>query len=280
MRKKILLPTDFSENSWNAIVYAITMYKNVRCDFYILNVFFTTGYALESMMIPEPGEKVYEAEREKSESGLARILERLVDITDNPNHEFYLLSEFNSVLEAIKNTVAKKDIEMIVMGTKGDSDITNLIYGSNTVDIMERVTDCPVLAIPNSARYRSPKEIVFPTNYRTSFKRKEFQHLIEIIKMSNAVLKVLYVAEDDELSAEQLQNKELLEQSLEGLPYSFHNLHHPDVKSGLNCFVESRGSDLVTFVNHKHGFFEGLFSKPLVKDLGYRSKVPVLTLHG
>ena len=34
----ILLPTDFSSNSWNAILYAIEFYKTVECNFYILNV--------------------------------------------------------------------------------------------------------------------------------------------------------------------------------------------------------------------------------------------------
>ena len=36
--KNILIPTDFSENSWNAIRYALKLYKKTRCSFHILHV--------------------------------------------------------------------------------------------------------------------------------------------------------------------------------------------------------------------------------------------------
>ena len=36
--KNILLPTDFSENSWNAIKYAISFFKNQDCNFYLLHI--------------------------------------------------------------------------------------------------------------------------------------------------------------------------------------------------------------------------------------------------
>ena len=36
--KTILLPTDFSDNSWNAIEYALNFYKELNCNFYLLHV--------------------------------------------------------------------------------------------------------------------------------------------------------------------------------------------------------------------------------------------------
>jgi len=35
---------------------------------------------------------------------------------------------------------------------------------------------------------------------------------------------------------------------------------------------------MVAFMNRKHSFFSSILSKPLVKELGYHSKVPVLVL--
>ncbi len=279
MKKKILLPTDFSKNAWNAIVYAIELYKDEACDFYILNTFTTSGYALESMMVPEPGERLYEEAKKKSEIGLGKILERLTFRDDNPDHKFFMVSQFNSLLDGIKDLIDKKDIELVVMGTKGDTDAATIIYGSNTVLIMEKVRNCPVLAIPNEASFQKPKEIVFPTDFKTNFKRRELQYLIEIAKISNAAIRILHISESDEFTEQQLGNKELLKENFENLEYSFHTLHNVDVRSGLSAFVESRGSDMITFVNRKHSFFGSMFSKPMVKNLGYHSKVPVLALH-
>ncbi|MEQ9582104.1 MAG: universal stress protein, partial [Arenibacter sp.] len=33
--KNILFPTDFSLNSWNAIKYAIELFKDAPCNFYV-----------------------------------------------------------------------------------------------------------------------------------------------------------------------------------------------------------------------------------------------------
>lgn len=279
MKKKILLPTDFSRNAWNAITYAIELFKNETCDFYVLNVFNATGYAIESMMVPEPGEKLYEEAKKKSETGLGKIMERLTFRDDSPNHNFFMVSQFNGMLEAIKDIVEKHDIEMIIMGTKGTTNASDLIYGSNTVLVMEKARNCPVMAIPEDASYKEPKEIVFPTDYRTYFKRRELQYLVEIAKITNAAIRVLHVTNDDDLDEEQENNKKLLKESLEGLQYTFHTLHNVDVKGGISSFVESRESDMITFVNRKHSFLGSIFSKPMVKTLGHQSKVPVLALH-
>ncbi|TYP74255.1 universal stress protein [Aquimarina intermedia] len=279
MKKKILLPTDFSMNAWNAIKYAIELYKNQQCEFYILNTFNATGYALDSMMVPEPGERIYEELKEKSDKGLAKILERLGMREENPNHEYIPISQFNTLLEAIRDTVEMKDIEMIVMGTQGATNASNVIYGSNTVLVMEKIRNCPVLAIPKEVSFKEPKEIVFPSSLKTHVKRRELDFLIDIAKYNNSSIRVLHVTDKEKLTPEQENNKQLLEEYFDGLEYSFHTLHNIDIKSALSCFVESRQSDMITFINKKHTFFGSILSRPMVKDLGYHSKIPVLALH-
>ncbi len=279
MKKKILLPTDFSSNAWNAIQYALELYKHETCDFYILNAFNAAGYALESMMVPEPGEKLYEEAKEKSEQGLSKILERLSFRDDAPEHKFFMVSQFNGLLDAIKDVVDKQDIEIIIMGTKGSSDAVDVIFGSNTVMVMEKSRNCPVLAIPEDAIYKELKEIVFPTDYRMNFKRRELQNIIDVASMSNAAICVLYASDGDALDTEQENNKKLLEEYFDNLRYTFHTLHNLDAPSAVRCFVESRESDMIAFFNRKHSFFGSIFSRPMVKSLGRYAKVPVLALH-
>ncbi|MBQ0734782.1 universal stress protein [Aquimarina celericrescens] len=279
MKKKILLPTDFSKNAWNAIEYAIELYKNETCDFYILNAFNATGYALESMMVPEPGEKLFEEAKEKSEQGLSKILERLSFKDEYPNHKFYMVSQFNSLLEAIKDVVDKQDIQLIIMGTKGSTDAIDVVFGSNTVLVMEKSRSCPVMAIPEDAVYKDLQEIVFPTDYKLNFKQRELQDIIEVAKISDASIRILHASDGDALDEDQENNKKLLQEYFEGLKYSFHTLYNLDASSAVRCFVESRESDMIAFFNRKHSFFGSIFSRPMIKSLGRYAKVPVLALH-
>lgn len=279
MNKRILLPTDFSKNSLNAIRYALNLYKEIDCDFYILNVFQVSGYSLDSgMMVPELGEPVFEAARIRSEEGLENLMEHLRMQPYNPKHTYHQISSFNSLLEAVNQTIAKKDIDIVVMGTKGTTGARSVIYGTNAINVMEKVRACPVLTVPENVRFSPPGEIVFPTDFKTVFKRKELAYLIEICKEHKAFIRVLYIDDGDGLGQKQKKNKELLEAIFKDIDHSFHTLTNVKVQEGINAFIESRDSDMIAFINRKHHFFGSIFAKPLVKELGYHSRVPILVL--
>ena len=166
MKRKILLPTDFSKNAWRAITYAQELYKNESCHFYILNVFSATGNPIISLINLEPGSELYETERLKSENGLAKVLDKIT-LADkqNPKHQFETISKFNNTIEAIKNVVEEKDIDIIVMGSKGETESIKAVFGSVAIDVMEKVRNCPVIVVPELAKNHLPKEIVFPTGF-------------------------------------------------------------------------------------------------------------------
>jgi nucleotide-binding universal stress UspA family protein len=280
MDKRVLLPTDFSKNALNAIRYALDLYQDQVCEFYFLNAYQVNGYSIDTMMMfPEPGEPAYEAAKKASEGGFEKLMDILELHNDNPKHTFHTLSTFNSLLYAIKDTIAKNDIDIVVMGTKGETGSASVVFGTNTVNIMEKVTECPVLAVPEVVRFVKPKEIVFPTDYKSVFKRKELNYLIEIAKYHEAFIRVLHIVREPELNHEQQANKELLEAILKDTLHSYHNLTDQKVPAGISAFIESRESDMIAFINKKHNFFGSMLSKPLVKEMGYHSKIPVLTLH-
>lgn len=279
MDKRILVPTDFSKNALNAIRYALNLYKEIKCEFYFLNVFRLDSYSTDNLFIPEPGSAEYEAAKTRSEEEFNKLLDILKLHHNNVKHSYHTISTFNFLEEALKQIIAEKDIDLVVMGTQGATGAKGLIFGSNTVNTMEKIRECPVLAVPENVRFSSPKEIVFPTDYKSAFKRKELSYLIEISKMHDTAIRVLYVAKKVELNDEQLNNQKLLGDILGTLNHSFHTLSLKDVSDGLTSFVESRDSDMIAFINRKHFFFSSIFSKPMVKEIGYNAIVPILALH-
>lgn len=275
MKRRILLPTDFSKNAQNAIDYAIELYKNEVCEFYILNT-----YSIEPFAMELTTERDLQKSKKKSISGLVKILKKLTTTNASENHNFQIISECGSLIDNLKVLVDKHDIYMVIMGTKGDTDSRTEIYGSQTVLAMEKIRNCPVLAIPAKVNFKELTEIVFPTDYKAHFKRREFQYLVDIAKISGASIRVLYVIDKDEdLDKDQRLNQKLLKDYFVGLEHSFHTLHDIEVQTALNSFIESRGSNMVAFINKKHSFFSYLLSKPMVKGLGSHSTIPVLALH-
>ncbi|WP_339840079.1 universal stress protein [uncultured Maribacter sp.] len=279
MNKRILIPTDFSKNALNAIRYTIDLYAKLNCDFYFLNVFSFEKYTTNSLNIPEEGSAEFELAKAVSEKNFVKLLDTLALHNDNPKHNYYTKSTHNFLSESIKKMISDKNIELISMGTKGATGSKGVLFGSNTVMAMEKIRECPVLAIPENISFSPPKEIVFPTDYKDTFKRTELNYLIEIGKMHNAEIAILHLNKKKELSETQLNNQQLLKTILSEVNYNFHTLTESHLGKGIQTFVESRNSDMVAFINRKHIFFGSVFSRPLVKEIGYDSKVPILALH-
>src|SRR5690606_24395069 len=218
--------------------------------------------------------------KKKSEDQLHELLSQ-VAFNDNGNtkHSFQIISTFNEPFQAINTAVEDKDIELIIMGTRGQTNARSKIFGSTAIDVMENIRNCPVIVVPQLSKCAIPKEIVFPTNYKTSVKKQELKHLINIAQISNASIKILHVSEDGKLNNQQTNNKKLLDEYFEEVSHSFHLLSQLSVPAAINCFVESRESDMVAFINSKHSFFASIFNQPLVKGIAYDSKVPILVMH-
>lgn len=274
MTRRILCPTDFSRNAQNAIDYAIALFKKEKCVFYILNTYQVEAYTLELTFT-----NTLEESKKKSTDGL-QIVRDWVTADKAVHHEFHTVSERGNLIDTMKNMVDKHDIDIVVMGTKGAADSRMEIYGSQTVLAMEEIRSCPVLAIPSKTTYTKIKEIVFPTDYRTNFKRHEFQSMVDIAKISKSSIKVLIVLPKDEiLDEDQINNQNLLKDYFEGLDCSFHSIINKDVQSAINVFLQSSGSNMIAFMNRRHHFFKMILSRPMVKNLGYYSTIPVLALH-
>ncbi|OYX22938.1 MAG: universal stress protein [Flavobacteriales bacterium 32-35-8] len=237
MTRKILLPTDFSSNAVRAINYALELYKDESCVFYLLNVFSVSSNVMDSLINMEPGSELYETAKSNSEIGLSNVLNTVAfGENGNPKHSFQTISTFNSPLEAIKQVVEKNDIELIVMGTKGETKSRTSIFGSVAVNVMEKARNCPVIVVPELAKLQLPKEIVFPTSYKTHFKKRELHFLIDIAQKCKASIKVLHVANEEILNEEQFNGKKLLAEYFEGVNHSFHFLSHNSVPAAINCF--------------------------------------------
>jgi nucleotide-binding universal stress UspA family protein len=279
MKKKILIPTDFSNNATNAITYAANLYKDTECDFYLLNTYDINNPSRGELRNNNPQELSFESEKVKSENGLSKTIEMIDFKQQNRKHHYHVISLQEDPLEAITAIVEKKDIELVVMGTKGSHNRTNRLFGSNTINIMENLRSCPVMGIPLDADNMQVKEIVFPTNYKTPFKRRELVHLVEIAQLHDANICVLYISDQVALNTDQEEHQQLLNDCFSDASHSFHQVKADETTEGIQRFIESRDSDMIAFINSKHTFFGGIFSTPMVKELGLFSKIPILVLH-
>ncbi|HET8736536.1 MAG TPA: universal stress protein [Pricia sp.] len=281
MGKKLLLPTDFSISSWNAIQYAIKLYEDEDCDFYILNTYLKDAQGLDSATLLDPDDAFNNLSEKNSLEGLGDIITRLTFENDNPRHRFYVLSRPALFLEAVKEVVENQEIDIIVMGAKGMANGGEGKYGKNTLSVIANIRKCPVLVVPKDVAFDRPEEIVLATNFCSRYSIAEIRHLVEIAKISKASIQILSLEDTSSLNAKQKENKALLCSYLIDVDHSFNVLHNVKMADALSCFVEIRHSNMISYIDKKFSIWERLGIKtPALGRLGYFKNVPVLALHG
>ena len=117
--KTILLPTDFSENSWNAIKYALNFFENSICTFYLLHVN-TLNYAMaEGSLYMDTDDLVEKTFIKPSKLQLRLTLKRISqEFPVNKNHHFFVLTDYNFFIDSIRKYVDEMKIDMIIWELK------------------------------------------------------------------------------------------------------------------------------------------------------------------
>lgn len=274
--KNILLPTDFSENAYNAIKYAVQLYEKEDCKFYLLNTYTPVLYDNEYLIYSASQPTLTEIYSNKSMEGLERVLRRVKRNFKNEKHSFEKISSFNLLSDEIKEIVAEKEIDLVVMGTKGATGAQEILFGTHTVHAIKK-TRCPLLAIPAHYDYKAPKQILFPTDYEAEIP-KVLKILREIADHHSSTLHILHVYFGIDLSTEQTNRKKALGRAFKDNGHHFYSVTEKSVTKAIYDFQEENEVDLLAMVNNKRSFFENLLFTPVVNEIGFNVKVPFLVM--
>ncbi|MBT8377284.1 MAG: universal stress protein [Bacteroidia bacterium] len=275
--KRILLPTDFSENSWNAIVYALQLFKDDDCTFYLLNTYTPIIYHVEYVLI-NPGQfGLGDAIRQTSLDNLEEFKSKILSDFPNSRHKIESKASFNTLISEIEDMVEEKGIDFIVMGTKGATGAKEVLFGTNTVQVIKHAK-CPTIAIPEDFRFESPHEILFPADLEINFEERHINPLKSIAQAFVARINILHVSHGYELSEAQLSNKQKLETYIKGIANLYHDVRSESVTKAIDDFQIKAKINLLVMINNKHSFFENMFFKSTLNEIGFHLKIPFLVI--
>lgn len=278
--KTILLPTDFSSNSWNAIWYAIEFFKDTKCTFYLLHV----NRVSDLVAIDRPyiiDQNVIEKTFTKPAIvRLKQLISKINTLPINKKHKFFTITDHNLFIDSIRQNITDLNVDFIVMGTKGAEGFKKIIVGSNTADVITKVK-CTTLAVPENANYNKPHEIAFPTDFSMSHPDETLGILKDILKNHQAAIRFLHISKRKEatLNEEQEKNKKALEDFFKEFELSFHFLNNDRIEDAVQCFADSRDVDLIVMVAKNQNYFQRIIFRPKVETISYHTDIPLLVIH-
>jgi len=275
--KNILLPTDFSKNAYNAIQYAVQLFKEEECVFYILHTITPGSYSIASIDDGPSRKVIEEVTRQNAEEKLHEIVQELETKFPNSKHRFEKIISFSSFSSEVKSAVKERAIDLVIMGTKGATGAKEVFLGTNTMSTIQKVP-VAVIAIPKEFSYEKPKEILFTTDFKFSMENKYLPVLRSLCARYSARLNVLNIYAGKALEPMQEAVKDRLAAYFKNNAYLFHELEYMNVAEGVEHFQIKHKINFLVMVNNKHTFLENLLFKPVIKEIVYHTHIPFMVI--
>jgi nucleotide-binding universal stress UspA family protein len=274
MRKNILLPTDFSDNSWNAIIYALKLYAEEDCTFYLLN-----SIKIKVSTASNFSKKIKRVIEEKSKKELLRFKEQAVLTNTNANHEFKIILRSENLEQSIDIAIDKYHINLVVMGTQGATGAKEFFFGSNTVKAIEKARLCPVLAVPDGYDFIIPKQIAFSTDLNRFYDFLDLKPLRDLADLYHSKIRIFHVNQEEHLSEIQEHNCTTLKEYLKEYEHDFYWMPaYTKKEKEINDFILDLDINILVMINYKHSFIEGVIKEPVIKKIGFHPIIPFFVI--
>jgi len=276
--KNILLPTDFSENSLNAIHYALEFLKGNSCNFYILNVQKSSDFLSADLVAAAPEASVYEAITNDNKKDLKELIKSLKLQFLQEDFTYQPVFDFDNLVHAINETLATHKIDLIVMGTNGTTNAREILFGSNTIRVIRKIK-CPVLVIPESFKFSKIENVLFSTFRSEDFNTAGITILKEIISRHQPKVTVMEL-NNNPITTENKKDDTRVRKVFKDIKYNFSVVNRIPAAMAISTVTQLLHIDLhAMFLDEEESFLERFIFGSERTKMSYASNVPLLILH-
>jgi len=275
IKKKILVPIDFSDCSINALKNAINIAKKMDRELLLINAFLVPVTHVEFGGATMMGEIAHEMER-NIEMQFRRLAKETPELK-SVDYEYTM--GHGSASDLVYAALEDHDILMVVMGTHGAKGIDEILLGSNTYSVIKS-TDVPVLVIPENAGVHNFNKIALTSDYKDIDNLKIFDPLIQFADTFHAEIDVIHFSSNDKLSHEEIDMAKNIENHFKKVRHSYHVSEVSDnFEEAIEAYINEHNIDLLTMIPRKHNIFDKLFGESSwTRRMVFHSKTPLLIL--
>jgi nucleotide-binding universal stress UspA family protein len=257
----VIVPTDFSATANNAALYAMKMLTGN----YDVNLVLYHAY-----------------EKEGEEEFVNGTLNELKDLlTQKGIAKIETRSEYsNDFIESLDRLARHLDAQLIIMGISSKSKIEQIVFGSNTLKMVEK-NACPVLIVPPDAEYTERKNVALTSDFKDVQKTTPIAPIKNVLRLLNPSLHIVnvdsqhYVA----LTEDILEQRAYLMENFREFRPEFYFIRTFDLHDTIHQFVQDKNIDILVTIPRNHSMFSNIFKTSNTKKLVYESSVPILAAH-
>ena len=273
--KTILFPTDFSNNALQVTDYAGMLADKFDANVVLLNIYsvpimteYQTPYNIADFTVEM---------RAISEKNLEDFTSTFIHQTGLKQDRITHKVEYGFVGDVITEMAKTINADMIVMGTKGASNVLDKWLGTTAQTVMKQA-ECPVWIIPEKAKVNYPQKFL----YAADLKEDEImasQRLMEFVKPFDANCKIIHIDDKFDITTDQKVDasiNDLKEEFKDDDSVFVRNIRRDDVVEGLEAYIQSYKPDVLALAVHDKSFLSKLFEQSVTNHFVYHADLPML----
>jgi len=270
--KKILVPTDFSEGAFNALIHAIYAAKLLDNSIEIIHAYSMPAAGTNVMV------DITDILKKNAEEEMEGLKKRVQILEIAQNTEITYHTAYGSVVDVINRKANEENVSVVLMGTQGASGITEKWLGSNTAAAARNV-NVPLLAIPVERPYKNIESILFSTDMKVMEDAGCMEFVAKLANITRAEVKFLHVRKSDEQPDEE-GYKNQVEKFFTDVNPTFSFTYNENIPEGIEETIKKENPSLLVVVRHDYGFFESIWHSSVSRQIINNASLPILVLNG
>jgi len=278
--KKILVPTDFSDNALRAATYAAELATRCNASICLLYVLEPAQAVLfRPATVQEKYSYILHDNRRKE---LLAFKKNVSDLYPSLHITTELVE--GDAEEAIPHYCRREGYDLIIMGTRGASGAKEIFLGSTTAAVIARSTT-PLLAIPDEYALQQPDALVLATHQFED--NPELLHtLADLAQLFAApVHVVVYVEKDSEAAktADTLRQQlaeyvKYLQSHFPGVVFKSEVIEGTNFEGAMQRYCIRQDVAIIGMITYPKKFFDRVFHRSATQKMTFHSHIPVLAI--
>lgn len=279
MKKKIIVPVDFSKNSYNTYIYALSMAEDFDCRVELLHFYNPLTSDFKADGIDE--EQVMDALEEELSLFANSFRQEESSSTVMTKTEVSTKILTGLVVPQLIERSIPRNVFMMILGTKDNYDGTKYLFGSIPSELAQNAF-CPVMLIPKGVTYRFFDNILFASNLESS-NSQIIDKVSKIATKHSSAMHFVQVTQKGEKEDFDMVKNKIFEQLFSDYPPNFSvnisTVKAESIVNGLNQYADENNVDLIILVNKHRGFLTNILRKSVSRNMALNNKNPLLIYH-
>lgn len=278
--KKILIPTNFTHTSYDAIDYAVHFLKNKKTTFYFLNTYEYQIHGTDALLLLHADDESFTLPRTNSILTLKKLVHKYTYNNRNSNHKFDLISSYGSLVNVINENIEKYSIDLVVLSQDKNLKKGIPAYGKIAKSIIENVRLCPVMVLPNMDIIKNGKEFILLSNFENELPVDEIKNWYKLVKMVNGVIKVVALSYYWNMTKIQRNHLENLKLTISRLTGQAVIMEFIQSEEDLQFLLHMPSENVLCLMDSKPDLWRYLgLTHSHITNLGPLASAPLIALH-